>query len=209
VTEARTCRTSDGLRLEAEFQGPTGELRGAAVLCHPHPQYGGSMRSIVTSALFGALPQRGIACLRFNFRGVEGSEGEYAHGELESLDAIAAIDQLTADVDAAPVLALIGWSFGGDIALSIDDARLDGWMAIAPPLRFRDDFDAVASDARPKLLVLAAHDEFRAPEDVAHDAAGWKNTRVEVVPGASHFFVGRTDRVVDAAGEFFDALSAR
>lgn len=209
MAERRSCATSDGLRLEAEYQAPAGELRGAAVLCHPHPQYGGSMRSVVTSALFAALPQQGIACLRFNFRGVEGSEGEHANGELETLDAVAAIDELAAEVDNAPTFAIIGWSFGGDIALTVDDSRLDGWVAIAPPLRFRDDFGIVASDPRPKLLLLGAHDEFRAPAEVEAETQAWANTRVEVIPGASHFFIGRTDRVIDAAGGFFDALEAR
>ena len=57
------------------------------VLCHPHPQYGGTMRSIVIGALFDALPPRGVACLRFNFRGVEGSEGAHDFGNLERVDA--------------------------------------------------------------------------------------------------------------------------
>ena len=209
MAEARTCQTSDGLRLEAEYAPPVGDLTGSAVLCHPHPQYGGSMRSIVTSALFSALPEMGIACLRFNFRGVEGSEGAYAGGTLENLDAIAAIDELTAATGDAPALGLVGWSFGGDIALTVHDDRVDGWLAIAPPLRFRSDFDVVASDPRPKLFVLGAHDEIRPPDDLRQQVAGWTNTRVVVVPGASHFFIGRTNHVVDAAGQFFDALRAR
>jgi alpha/beta superfamily hydrolase len=209
VPEARTCTTSDGLRLESEFAPAVGELSGGAVLCHPHPQYGGTMRSVVTSALFSALPAMGVACWRFNFRGVEASEGEHAGGTLETLDAIAAIDALVAEIGDALPLGLIGWSFGGDIALTVTDERVDGWLAIAPPLRFRSDFDAVASDPRPKRFVLGAHDEIRPPDDVEVQVAGWTNTRVEIVPGASHFFIGRTDRVIHAVGEFFDAVRAR
>src|SRR5205823_3852327 len=135
--------TADGLSLEAEWASPS-DARAIAVLCHPHPQYGGTMRSIVISALFEALPERGIACLRFNFRGVEGSEGSYAEGRDEPLDVAAALDAATVAAVDGP-LALIGWSFGADIALGIDDRRVAGWVGIAPPLRFRPEraYDAV------------------------------------------------------------------
>jgi alpha/beta superfamily hydrolase len=206
-------RTADGLALEAEWTAPPA-ARATAVLCHPHPQYGGTMRSIVISALFESLPALGIACLRFNFRGVENSEGEHSEGRDEPHDVTAAID---AAIDAAASggidgpLALIGWSFGADIALTIDDPRLAGWMGIAPPLRFRPerDYDAVAHDPRPKLLALAAHDEFRAPAEIEAETAGWVATRLEVVAGASHFFIGRTERVVALADEFVNGLIGR
>ena len=192
--------TSDGLTLEAEWSAPA-DARALAVLCHPHPQYGGTMRSIVISALFDALPRSGIACLRFNFRGVEGSEGTYGEGATEPRDVVAAIDTATAALPNVPC-ALVGWSFGADVALSVDDARLEQWIAIAAPLRFRAavDYEAVARDARAKLMILAAHDEFRAPAEVEAEIAHWTNTRVEIVSGASHFFVGRTDRVVELVG---------
>ncbi|MDQ1459991.1 MAG: uncharacterized protein QOI08_1475 [Actinomycetota bacterium] len=205
--------TADGLALEAEWTAPP-RARATAVLCHPHPQYGGTMRSIVTSALFGSLPAHGVACLRFNFRGVENSEGAHSEGRDEHHDVVAAIDAAIdegARTGIAGPLALIGWSFGGDIALAIDDPRLAGWMAIAPPLRFRPEhaYDAVARDPRPKLLALAAHDEFRSPAEIEAETAGWTATRIEVVAGASHFFVGRTDRVVHLAAEFVESLIAR
>ena len=85
-----TLHTSDGLNLEAEWAKPE-TSHATVVLCHPHPQYGGTMRSIVISALFEALPAHGIACLRFNFRGVENSEGVYAEGRDEPNDVLAAL----------------------------------------------------------------------------------------------------------------------
>jgi len=205
-----TLTTRDGVTLEAEWSAPP-EPRATAVLCHPHPQYGGTMRSIVTSALFEALPAHGVACLRFNFRGVEGSEGAHSGGEGELLDVLAALDRAAAD-PAAPEgspLVLVGWSFGADMALATTDPRVAGWVGIAPPLRFRPagSYDAVARDPRPKLLVLAAHDEFRTPEEIASEVRDWAATRVEVVAGASHFFVGRTERVVALVGAFVDALA--
>ncbi len=210
MSEPRVCTTSDGLTLEAEYAPARGDHpRAAAVLCHPHPQFGGSMRSIVTGALFDALPDRGVACLRFNFRGVEGSEGAHSGGVDEPRDVVAALDVLAAEVHPSVPIALAGWSFGGDMALSVDDSRLAGWVAIAPPLRFTGAIDAVAHDRRPKLLVLAQHDEFRSPSEIEAEAQRWTNTSVEVVAGASHFFVGRTDRVVAATATFLDALTVR
>jgi uncharacterized protein len=203
MTEPRVCATSDGLTLEAEYAAARGgHPRAAAVLCHPHPQYGGSMRSIVTSALFDALPDQGVSCLRFNFRGVEASEGEYGGGTDEPLDVVAALDVLAGELHPSVPIALVGWSFGGDMALSVDDSRLAGWVAIAPPLRFTASTGAVARDPRPKLLLLAQHDEFRLPSEIEAEIQTWTNTDVEVIAGASHFFVGRTERVVAATGDF-------
>src|SRR5262245_44673228 len=88
-------RTSDGLALEAEWSD-TVAPSATAVLCHPHPKYGGTMQSIVISALFGALPTYDIACLRFNFRGVERSEGAHDEGRAETLDVAAALDAAAA-----------------------------------------------------------------------------------------------------------------
>jgi alpha/beta superfamily hydrolase len=199
--------TDDGISLEAEWNAPP-EPVAVAVLCHPHPAYGGTMRSIVTSALFAALPAGGIAALRFNFRGVEGSAGSYSEGLSEPLDVVAAIDAAAAACSAPCVLA--GWSFGADMALAVTDERVAAWALTAPPLRFRppDSYAAVARDPRAKLFVLAEHDEFRAPAEIEAAVSGWENTRTEIVPGASHFFVGRTDRVVDLTVEFVQGVAA-
>ena len=208
ATRELVLHTADGCVLEAEFRAADAGGAGlvAAVLCHPHPLYGGTMRSIVVSALFDAMPARGVACLRFNFRGVERSTGEHADGREEPLDVLAAVDETASLVPDAKVV-VAGWSFGGDVGLSVTDARIAAWVAIAPPLRFRSgDFGAVARDARPKHLVLAQHDEIRSADEVAREVAAWNHTTVDVVPGASHFFVGRTDRVVDAIAKFVATL---
>ena len=176
------------------------------VLCHPHPQFGGTMRSIVISALFGALPAVGVTCLRFNFRGVEGSEGFYDEGRGERLDAVGAVAALADRLASATPLVLVGWSFGGDIALSTVEPRLAAWFAIAPPLHLVEEQPPVAADERPKLLALAAHDEVRPPAEVEALVRPWRSTEVVVVDGASHFFVGRTDRLAELAQRFVDQL---
>jgi alpha/beta superfamily hydrolase len=143
-----------------------------------------------------------VTCLRFNFRGVEGSEGAHGEGLDEPLDVVAALDVLAGELHPSVPIVLVGWSFGGDMALSVTDERLAAWVAIAPPLRFSTAVHAAGDDPRPKLLVLAQHDEFRAPEEIEAATASWANTRRVVVAGASHFFVGRTERVVDATAGF-------
>ncbi len=200
--------TADGVKLEAELSTPPSSTRCGIVLCHPHPQYGGTMRSIVISALFDALPPLGVACLRFNFRGVEGSEGAHDAGNLERVDAETAVGALTDRVSPATPLILAGWSFGADMALSVRDPRVTAWFAIAPPLVVVHDVDGLGADPRPKLLALAQHDEYRDPAEITELAERWANTDVHVVGGASHFFVGRTDRLVELACGYVDRLSS-
>jgi uncharacterized protein len=207
MPEPTKLTTADGVTLEAELATPPLTPRCGVVLCHPHPQYGGTMRSIVISALFDTLPTRGVACLRFNFRGVEGSEGTHDFGNLERVDAETAVDALHERLSPATPLILTGWSFGADMALSVRDERVTAWLAIAPPLVVVHDVDGLAADPRAKLLALAQHDEYRDPAEVTELAERWANTDVHVVGGASHFFVGRTDRLVELAAGYVDRLA--
>src|SRR6478672_5683326 len=115
--EPLTVTTRDGVTLEAELaSAPDGEVAQAGiVLCHPHPLHGGTMRSIVISALFAALPDAGITCLRFNFRGVEESGGEHDFGDGARHDARAAIESIGTRLPPSAPLVLAGWSFGADV----------------------------------------------------------------------------------------------
>lgn len=205
-TQALELGVDDEVVLEAELAVPAGGPRAAMVLCHPHPLYGGSMRSIVISELFRALPERGVACLRFNFRGVERSTGTHDEGRAERADALAAIGALVEAMPQSTPVVLAGWSFGGDVALSVHDERLAAWLVIAPPLRFAET-GPVATDPRPKHLVLAEHDEYRPPAEIAAATSAWRATTIEVVAGASHFFVGRTDAVVAAADDLIGRVA--
>ena len=200
------------MSIEAELAHPRRRtpIRAGMVLCHPHPLHGGTMRSIVISALFGALPDAGVACLRFNFRGVEASGGEHDFGDGERHDARAAIGSIApAPRPERAVGARRAGRSERTSTLSVHDDRLAAWFAIAAPLRSVLDVDAVASDPRPKLLALAERDEIRAPAEVEAEVAGWTNTTVAVVSGASHFFVGRTDPLLVHARELVDQLTGR
>jgi alpha/beta superfamily hydrolase len=207
MAEALTLTTTDGVTLEAERAPAHGTRRAGMVLCHPHPQFGGTMRSIVIGALFDALPPMGVTCLRFNFRGVEGSGGTHDEGNLERVDVETAVVALATELDGAVPLVLAGWSFGADMALSVRATAVSAWLAIAPSLRLVSDRAGLADDARPKLLALAQHDEVRDPAEVVAEAEGWANVDVQVVGGASHFFMGRTDRLVEIAAAYVDRLA--
>ena len=99
---------------------------------------------------------------------------------------------------------LVGYSFGADIALSVDDARVAGWAAVAPPLRFGAGPVAATGDPRPVLLVAAAHDQFHPPDQLRAATAEWPAATVVEVPGADHFLAGATTRVADAVLAWLD-----
>lgn len=202
--------TADGLRLRAEWAA--GEADAASntppptvVLCHPHPLHGGTMYAGIIDVLFRALPPLGVSCLRFNFRGVQGSDGRHDHGDRERLDVTAAIDEAVARRPDHPV-RLVGWSFGGDLALATSHDALDGWVAIAPPLRVVEpDQMPAGSDPRPAHLLVGEHDAFRSPASAADAIAGWSNGTITPIQGADHFFAAHMREVVDHVAELLVA----
>lgn len=198
--------TDDGETLQAELDVPA-EPVAAVLLAHPHPQAGGSMRSIITGTLFRELPGLGAAVLRFNFRGVEGSTGEHDFGRGEQRDIVAALAMLHPIIEGLP-LVLSGWSFGADTSLAVTDERIDAWVAIAPPLRTLPVEEmGAAHDPRPKRLVVPENDQFRRPDAVREMTADWVNTDISVVQGGDHFLVGRLDAAVGAVSGMVRDLS--
>ncbi|MFN0089840.1 MAG: alpha/beta hydrolase [Acidimicrobiales bacterium] len=203
-----TLRTADAISLEAQWNAPDGEARAVAVLCHPHPLYGGSMHAGVIDELFWALPAQGVAALRFNFRGVEGSGGEHGKGVAERQDVAAAVAEAAQRAQGAPVF-VAAWSFGADVSLCTPLAELAGWFLIAPPLSVQPlaEMAEIAADPRPKRLAQPEHDQFNPPPKAAAATAGWTNTEVAPVPGADHFLMGHGSEVIRLAVDFAGRLS--
>ncbi len=191
-----TLHAADGVELAAEWSLPD-EPVAAVVLAHPHPLMGGSMRSGVVDSLFHDLPLRGVAALRFDFRGAGASGGTHDGGRAEADDVRTASKRLSELATGAPRW-LVGWSFGADVSLQVTDGDLRGWVLIAPPLAIVDAADrGAATDPRPKLLLVPEHDQYRDPSAATAEVAAWAATTVEVVPGTDHFLAGRFALVAD------------
>lgn len=173
------------------------------VLCHPHPLYGGNMKNNVIVAVSRALVKEGIACLRFNFRGVGRSQGSFADGIGEQDDALAALSFISArkEIDASRV-GIAGYSFGGMVALSIGD-RSDIVRAIAvvsPVIPA----GALRECTKPKLIICGTEDDMTPLQEVLDGVARMSEPKVmEVVEGADHFWWGYEEKVAGFVAGFF------
>jgi hypothetical protein len=186
--------TSDGGEVVADLVLATGAWAGA-VVCHPHPAYGGDRHNAVVDRIFRTLAPAGVSVLRFDFR--RDSDGDGDGGSGEQQDVLAGVEQLAEHLGPELPLWLVGYSFGADVALSVGDPRVAGWVAVAPPLRFGPPARAAAGDRRPVLVVAAEHDQFSPPDRLREVVATWPDAAVTVVPGADHFLAGAVGRVAD------------
>jgi uncharacterized protein len=188
--------------LEAIAHEPEGSARPLyAVVCHPHPLFGGTMDNKVVYTVARALQTSGIATLRFNFRGVGASRGSYDEGAGETRDAAA-----MADFGAARwphrQLVLAGFSFGAFVALRLalarDTARL---ITVAPPVG-RFDFSELHAPACPWLVVQGDADDVVDP-GVVIDWVERQDPKptLRVVAGVGHFFHGHLAELRDAVIE--------
>jgi hypothetical protein len=192
-------RTDDGVVLRGELVRPADAV-AAAIVCHPHPQYGGNRFDHVVGALFDALPGVGVAALRFDFR------SEFGGGVAEVSDARAAVGHIAQRVPRVPLIAA-GYSFGAMIALALDPETgpIAGKLLVAPPLAA---MEVPATPEVPTLVVTPEHDQFTPPAAAEPIVAAWGNATWETVPMADHFLHGRTAAVVDVALAWVDDLLA-
>jgi alpha/beta superfamily hydrolase len=193
---------SGSLSLEGRIALPPAATR-AAVVCHPHPQYGGDMDNGVVIDTVGTLAARGVATLRFNFRGVGESGGSYSGTLAEVEDARAAAALLRERLPGAP-LALGGYSFGAIVALAAghDHPDVDRLFAIALPATMFDT-SAIIPSTKPKLFVIGDRDPYcpyAALESLVASLAG--DNRLVKLAGADHFLAGYGDSVGDSVAEF-------
>jgi alpha/beta superfamily hydrolase len=198
------------------YQPDDSLLHSAAILCHPHPLYGGTMDNLVVVHVARALLDCGLASLRFNFRGVGGSEGHFAEGEGELNDVGGAVDWLRTQpgMDWAH-LYLVGYSFGALVALryALTDERIQGYLGIGfPAWRMLDQPTqpdaAIKAYTRPKLFLTGDADELTplpALRDFVASLAEPKT--LHVLRAADHFFTGRTQEVGEIVGNFLAGLA--
>jgi len=184
--------TCDGHALAADLAEPVDDVRGGVVLCHPHPLYGGDRFHPVVDALFRALPTAGFRALRFDFRAAhDGGGGEH-------LDVAAALDVLDRLSSGELPLAVAGYSFGAVVALTTDDPRITGIVAIAPPLTSES-----PTHHGPALVLTPRYDQFCPPERAAAFTTRWPDTSVEVIENADHFLVGAVPGVAARSVAWF------
>jgi alpha/beta superfamily hydrolase len=182
--------------------------RLVALVCHPHPMFGGTMHNKVVyraakSALLGGLPT-----LRFNFRGAGNSEGEFTGGEGEREDVRAALGYLTAHFPGLPV-CLMGFSFGSWVGLDVGatDARVSTLVGLGVPVNMSD-FDFLHGVTKPKLIIQGTRDQYGSVAGVpALYASLAEPKQIHWVEGADHFFAGKLDEVQAVLGEFLAPIS--
>ena len=207
MTEQRvSLPTRDGLQLEGRVYRGEGKGRGSIILCHPHPLYGGDIDNNVVVALQGALAQKGFSTLRFNFRGVGGSEGGCGEGVTEVEDVQAAV-AFVAEKDAGP-LYLAGYSFGayaGVRGVARDD-RVKALVCISPPVAIYD-FALLREEQRPKLIVTGKRDLICPANLVEELFLSLPQPKVlQIVDGADHFWWGIEDQAADYCIDFLQGL---
>ncbi len=193
-------------RLEAVLEVESGEApRGAVVVLHPHPQHGGTMHNKVAHTLARSFVRLGFATLRFNFRGTEGSEGEYDEGRGELMDALAAMDWMRKRYPDLPFW-LAGFSFGAAIGIrAAIEQPVDGLISVAPAVyRFASGLET--QPGCPWLIVQGDEDELIAvDETVAWVDSLAPGPELLVMPGAEHFFHGRLVELRAAVTDFVAA----
>ena len=196
------------------LEGPAGKLEAllqeheardhalAAVVCHPHPLFGGTLHNKVVHRAAATLHALGAAVLRFNFRGAGKSEGRHDAGEGEVQDARAALAFLAQRYPGARRW-LAGFSFGAWIAsrLAALEPGVERLILIAPPVT-TSSFEALESLATPKLVLQGAADEVVPPAAVREQFSRWAEPKKLVeIPGASHFFDKQLGALADAMRE--------
>lgn len=174
--------------IECAIDLPAGEARGTVVICHPHPQHGGTMDNKVVQTLARAFVQLGWRCVRFNFRGIGGSAGGWGDGVGEIDDALAVIAATRA---AGEPFMLAGFSFGAYVASHAaarlaDDAKPQR-MVLVGPSTLKQPMPNVPADT----LVIHGEADDVVPLAATFDWARPQALPVIVFPGVGHFFHGQ------------------
>ena len=209
MKEERITFNCGKLRLEGILSVPDGTGSfPAVVVCHP--LYGGDMYNNVVSVVSVALVQASIVALRFNFRGVGGSQGEYGGcvGEQEDVEAAISYIATLDEVDTARI-GLAGYSAGAGFGMPVGckDKRVKALAAISPPLAMSD-LACLKGCAKPKILVCGDRDDFTPVARFVEFCKGIKDPKeFATIAGADHFWWGHESEVADrVAGFFVEAL---
>ncbi len=180
-------------------------LRAAVVFAHPHPQFGGTMHTKAVYQGAKGLARIGCAVLRFNFRGVGTSAGEFDRGPGELRDFLAALDYMAATYAGARLWAA-GFSFGAWVAMEVgaSDDRVSALIGIAPPVAtsvsgMNYDFPNTLASTKPKFFVQGEADEVCPLEGMWQFYGRLQEPKeLVVIDAADHLFDGKTTEVGEA-----------
>ena len=192
-------------RLEAILWTPTrADIPAlAAVVCHPHPLFGGTMHNKVVYNAAKTMDALGMPVLRFNFRGTGLSAGEHDKGRGEQGDAQTALDYLAAQFSGVPLL-MAGFSFGSVVGLRVGcaDKRVSELIGLGIPVNSAN-FSFLQECNKPKLFVHGADDQFGARNKVEEMISALPGeNRLVMVENADHFFAGHLDEFNSAIGSW-------
>ncbi len=196
-------------KLEAIYKPGESERatpRHAVVVCHAHPLHGGTMHFKLIFRIARAFDELGFPTLRFNFRGVGGSEGTFDEGRGERDDIRAAIDWLAEKHPGIP-LVVAGFSFGAWTGLPVGcaDERVSHVVGLGVPVRAYSSTELV-SCAKPKLFVHGTNDEFGPmPQMNSWFADLQEPKRLVRIEGSDHFFENRREEMAAALTDYFAA----
>jgi alpha/beta superfamily hydrolase len=197
MTEAVTIESTDGLSLEGAVDEPA-VAAGTLLLCHPHPKMGGTMNAPLLLALRDAVMEQGWRAVRFNFRGVGGSEGDSGEGDEEINDAVGALGFARSFGDR---VAIAGWSFGAAVAIRVAaEHEVVACVAIAPAIERREGITAGVRAARPAvptLVIVGANDVQVDPTSCRRWSESIPGARFVEVTGANHFFWAKYEQLAD------------
>lgn len=214
---------------EVMITGPVGRIEGRykhakvpgspiALILHPNPQRGGTMNNKIAFSLFNSFADQGFSTLRFNFRGVGRSQGEFGHGEGELADAAAALDWLQSVNPGSNSVWVAGFSFGAWIGMQLLMRRpeISGYVSIAPPANIYD-FNFLAPCPNEGLIVQGDADQVANIESVnklvdkLREQRGPMGVDYKVIPGAGHFFAnpGETELMSSYVKQYLNNASAQ
>ncbi len=208
---------ADVLHRSVFIHGPAGRLEAllwtvagenphrVALVCHPHPLFGGTLHNKVVFRVAKTLHAQGYLVLRFNFRGAGSSEGVHDNGRGEKGDVAAALDYLAKEFQDRPIL-LSGFSFGAWVGLQVGcaDPRVTALIGLGLPVN-NSDLSYLRSCGKPKLIVQGSDDQYGSREKLqALFDTMPEPKKLAFVDGADHFFTGKLDRVTGAIDSWLE-----
>jgi uncharacterized protein len=198
-------------RLEALLNAGADAATHAALVCHPHPLFGGTLHNKVVFHTMKALNSFGFPVLRFNFRGTGLSQGQHDHGLGEVDDVRAALDWLDREFHLPMIFA--GFSFGAAVGLppACADQRVKAVIGLGLPVVVIDDrtydFAFLQTCAKPKLFVSGTRDQFGPKPQLERLVEALPEPRKLVrIESADHFFEGRLRELREAIESWVKVL---